>query len=302
MKDLKIIAPIFTLGGKELLPAGAIVNDRTILELIATNRTDHETIRLFEHDTVAVDIREAMYHPPYDIIFADSKHSDHLLALLERCEVIAPILTALDFFKVNDPHTYRHILMVYVLSCFFGKFLLPDFANRIHNIAGGPVHDFGKTNIPLPVLLKKEPLTESELALIHHHSIAGYCLLCYHHKNPAHHSAILARDHHERRNGLGYPQGITDISPMVELVIVSDVYDALLSPRCYRPEPFDNRFALGVITGMAERGEIGWEIVRFLISLNRVGKPDYRTLKISREKRGHSPDDNKYGITVDDDF
>ena len=244
MKDIQIIAPVFTLEGKELLPAGAIVNAETIQKLIASNPNTHKNISLFQHSTVASDIREALFQPPYDIIFANHKYTEHLLNLLENVEVIQPVLDSLDFFKVNDYHTYRHSLMVYVLSCFFGKFLIPDFENHIHNIAGGPIHDFGKINVPLAILLKKGALTRAEFALMHHHAIAGYCLLCYYHKNPEHHSAVIARDHHERLNGQGYPQGITitDISPMVELVIVRDIYDALLSPRCYRPKSFYNRY------------------------------------------------------------
>jgi len=300
MKDLQIIAPIFTLEGKELLPGGAIVNDETIKQVIAANPDTYANIRLFEHGTVLSDIQQAMAHPPYDHIFADNHHADQTLNLLQNVEVIQPVLDSLDYFKANDFHTYRHILMVYILSCFFGKFLIVDFENHIQEIVGWPTHDFGKINVPLSILLKKEPLTRTELALLHHHAIAGYCLLCYYYQDPENHSALLARDHHERRNGQGYPFGVTRISPLVELVIVSDVYDALISPRCYRPESFDNRSALEVITKMAEKGEIGWEIVKLLASQNRTEKPDYKTLEISLEKRGQAPDGNNYGIIIDD--
>jgi len=299
MKNVQITAPVITLEGKELLPAGAIVNHDIMRQLIVASQDTCKAVSLFGYGTVASDIREFMCRPPYDIIYSNKNDAEHLLGLLEKVMVIQPILGSLDYFKTNDFHTYRHTLMVYVLSCYMGCFIIPDFENQLKDIAGAPSHDFGKINVPLSILKKQGPLNSTELLQIRHHSIAGYCLLCYYYKSLRHPSAVLARDHHERRNGQGYPQGITDISTMVELVIISDVYDALLSPRDYRLEAFDNRSALETITAMAENREISWDIVKFLISQNRTGKPDYKTLQVSLAKRGHSPEKNNYGI-IDD--
>ena len=299
MKDVQITAPVTTLEGKELLPAGAIVNHDIIRQLIAANPDTYKTVPLFGHNTVASDIRIFMSTPPYDTIYSNKKDTKHLLSLLEKVVVIQPVLGSLDYFKTNDFHTYRHTLMVYVLSCFMGCFIIPDFENHLMDIAGAPTHDFGKINVPLSVLKKQGPLNSAEFQQIRHHSIAGYCLLCYYCKSLRHPSAMLARDHHERRNGQGYPQGITDINTMVELVIVSDVYDALLSPRSYRLDSFDNRSALEITTEMAKNHEISWDIVKLLTSQNRAGKPDYKTLQVSLVKRGHSPEKNNYGI-IDD--
>jgi HD-GYP domain-containing protein (c-di-GMP phosphodiesterase class II) len=299
MKDVQITAPVTTLEGKELLPAGAMVNDDILRQLIAANPDTYKNVPLFRYDTVASDIRVFMSTPPYDMIYSNKKDTEHLLGLLEQVMVIQPVLGALDYFKANDYHTYRHSLMVYVLSCFMGCFIIPDFENHLKDIAGAPAHDFGKINVPLSVLKKQGPLNSAELLQIRHHSIAGYCLLCYYYKSLRHPAAILARDHHERRSGKGYPQGITDINTMTELVIISDVYDALLSPRSYRLESFDNRSALELITAMAKNCEISWDIVKLLTSQNRNGKPDYKTLQVSLVKRGYSPAKNNYGI-IDD--
>jgi HD-GYP domain-containing protein (c-di-GMP phosphodiesterase class II) len=76
------------------------------------------------------------------------------------------------------------------------------------------------------------------------------------------------------------------------------VYDALISPRPYRPTTFDNRTALEEITVMAQNGKIGWDVLQALVSLNRKDKPDFRNFQVSTEKRGTQPKENSYGKTA----
>ena len=87
---------------------------------------------------------------------------------------------------------------------------------------------------------------------------------------------------------------------MVEIVTVSDVYDALISSRPYRPIAYDNRTALEEITAMAERNEIGWNVVRALVARNRKSKPHHSECEVSVEKRGISPPGNVYGVIVEE--
>jgi len=87
---------------------------------------------------------------------------------------------------------------------------------------------------------------------------------------------------------------------MVEIVAVADVYDALLMPRAYRPIMYDNRTALEEMTRMAECGAIGWDVVKALLARNRMKKPSYKDLVISRENRRSVPCGNLYGKTVED--
>jgi HD-GYP domain-containing protein (c-di-GMP phosphodiesterase class II) len=151
-------------------------------------------------------------------------------------------------------------------------------------------------------LKKTTPLTRREKKIVEHHAAAGYVLLSYYLKDSNDLSAIVARDHHERKDGTGQPRGIRLDDLMVEIVAVSDVYDALISPRPYRPVSYDNRTALEEITGMAERGEIGWDVVKALVAHNRKSKPDFRESSVSGEKRGTPPPGNVHGIVIDDDI
>ena len=110
-----------------------------------------------------------------------------------------------------------------------------------------------------------------------------------------------ALDHHERRDSSGYPRGIPLQDPIVEIIAVSDIYDALIIPRPYRSTAYDNRAALEEITKMAEQNKIGWDVVKILIAHNRKSKPHYREMKISAEKRATPPLYNVYGIISEDD-
>lgn len=304
--DITLSYPVYTFENKILVSPGTTITREILHRLRHENKVVYPAILLFDHGTVAADVRKFMRIPPYDRIFADRQQTEQVLAIMARIHVIAPVLWSLDYFKQHDYHTYRHMLMVSVLSCFFGCHLISDFKERlkdsdcIQEAMTGPTHDIGKVNVPLSVLKKREPLTRAEYEMLKHHTPAGYCLLSHYLRDSRHISAIVARDHHERRNGSGYPRAVTDINPMVEIVIVSDVYDALLSPRPYRPKSFDNRSAVEVITEMAERGEISWDIVKVLVSQNRADKPDYHEVEVSLEKRGRSPEGNVYGMIVDD--
>ncbi|MCK5545061.1 MAG: HD domain-containing protein [Desulfobulbaceae bacterium] len=300
MDNMKLAYPVYTLDNKELLPAGTFLSKENLNALMDANPLTYQSVSLFKHGSVAKDINRFMSHSPYDQIFDDQQQIEKLFQLMENVKVIPPVLQSLDFFKTNDFFTYRHMLMVFALSCFFGGYLIPDFKKRIQDAASGPTHDIGKINVPLHILKKKTALTRSEFNMLRHHTLAGYCLMAYYLNDCDHIASIVARDHHERQNGSGYPRGIRELSPMMEIFIVSDVYDALLSPRPYRPSSFDNRSAVEVITEMAENGEISWDIVKVLVSQNRANKSDYKEVKISLEKRGTVPEGNLYGVIEED--
>ena len=192
--------------------------------------------------------------------------------------------------------------MTFALSTLLSKVLLSEHQRGIHHTtSAGPAHDLGKICVPLEILLKRDPLTRSERSILFQHPVSGYVMLCYYTKDMKNFSAKVARDHHERRDGSGYMRGVKLNDSLVEIVAVSDVYDALIAPRPYRPVSFDNRTALEEVTAMAQRGQIGWDVLQALISLNRKDKPDFRSFEVSLEKRGKSPENNSYGITVDED-
>jgi response regulator RpfG family c-di-GMP phosphodiesterase len=108
---------------------------------------------------------------------------------------------------------------------------------------GVPLHDIGKVALPDSVLLKPGKLTPEERLLMQSHTTAGAETLRAVARQhgaalPFLHMAIdIARHHHERYDGTGYPDRLKgdDIPLAARLVAVADVYDALRSPRVYKP-------------------------------------------------------------------
>ncbi len=100
---------------------------------------------------------------------------------------------------------------------------------------GGLVHDLGKISTPDSILNKPGPLTPEEYDIIKQHPVLGVEIL----KPLQSLQSVqpLVRWHHERRDGHGYPDGLTEkeIPFLVRLLSVADVYDALRSVRPYRP-------------------------------------------------------------------
>lgn len=97
------------------------------------------------------------------------------------------------------------------------------------------LHDIGEVNIPLPVLTKSSALSASEYEIIKSHPQVGYDLL-KEIKFPWPVAEIVLQ-HHERIDGSGYPEGLSNGDIMLEarLLAVADVIEAMASPRPYRP-------------------------------------------------------------------
>jgi HD-GYP domain-containing protein (c-di-GMP phosphodiesterase class II) len=108
---------------------------------------------------------------------------------------------------------------------------------RLRGLAiGGLLHDIGKLSVPERILKKPAALDEDEFAVIQRHPEWGLKLL----RELGGFSAAvqeLVHDHHERLDGKGYPRGLADCSLSLDtrILTVCDVYDALVSPRVYRP-------------------------------------------------------------------
>jgi HD-GYP domain-containing protein (c-di-GMP phosphodiesterase class II) len=300
MSNIKLLFPVHSLDGELLLPAGAELTEETMSFLKASNKSNYNrTYSLLNHGSVKQDILDFLGSPPFNLIFVDHERTE-VLEAMKNIKLIQPILDALDYFKQHDFYTYRHMLTVFALTILVAKDLVPDYQKRVSEITEGPTHDFGKIYVPLDILQKVQPLNKNELETLRHHTITGFTLLSYYLGDHKSLTTRVARDHHERINGSGYPRGIKQHDPIVEIIATCDVYDALISPRPYRSNSYDNRTALEVITEMAEKGEVGWDVVHALVAHSRESKPSYKHIKVSLEKRGTPPPGNSYGKLAED--
>ena len=220
---------------------------------------------------------------------------------METVHLALPILQSLDYFKQHDFYTYRHILTVFALSTLLAQDIFSNYQDLIQGTAAGPTHDIGKVCVPLYIMKKSDPLTPAERNILEHHSLAGFVLLSHYLQDSRNLAATAARDHHERKDGSGYPRGITLVDRTVEIIAVIDIYDALISSRPYRPISFDNRTALEEITRLAERNQISWEVLEALVAHNRKDKPHHGKITVSTDIRGTPPPGNAYGVSAEEE-
>lgn len=115
-------------------------------------------------------------------------------------------------------------------------------AREIEEIALASIlHDVGKIAVPDQVLNKPGKLNDEEFAIMRSHTVQGEALLAQIPLLQAHASSRFAMDiprhHHERWDASGYPDGLRGdaISLPAQIVGLADVYDALRSPRVYKP-------------------------------------------------------------------
>jgi len=117
-----------------------------------------------------------------------------------------------------------------------------------------PMHDLGKIGIPDDILYKPGRLTDAEREVIQTHSAIGARILNDPHSDLMMTAHEIALTHHERWDGGGYPEGLsgTDIPLVGRIAGLADVFDALVSPRCYK-DPFPIEKVLAIIR--EERGK-----------------------------------------------
>ena len=158
-------------------------------------------------------------------------------SLLEDLDALSSgALTALArTIDANSPWTAGHSERVTHVSLMLGERLGLSAGNLDTLYRGGLLHDIGKIAIPAAILNKAGALTDQELAVIKQHPSTGARIL-----SPigAYRDTIpIVLSHHERLDGSGYPEALVggQIPLLARVAAVADVYDALSSPRPYRP-------------------------------------------------------------------
>ncbi len=173
--------------------------------------------------------------------------------------MIEALSTAIEF---RNGESGEHVRRIRDITRFLlentelGEGLSP---NEIHNISLASImHDVGKIAIPDNILNKPGRLTPEEFEIMKTHTTQGGLLLekiPQLHDNGIYEYAFdIARHHHERWDGRGYPDGLKgdEISMWAQIVSIADVYDALSCKRVYK-----DAFPREKVVQMIKDGECG---------------------------------------------
>jgi HD-GYP domain-containing protein (c-di-GMP phosphodiesterase class II)/lipoprotein signal peptidase len=171
------------------------------------------------------------------------------------------IITMADMVENRDSDTGAHVqkTAAYVKIIAEGLKKKGYYAQKITDkyisdiVRSAPLHDVGKINIPDGVLNKPGKLTDEEYEIMKTHTTAGKRMMekaisTVHGESYLKEARNMAAYHHERWDGKGYPEGLHgEVIPLsARIMAVADVFDALTSPRVYKPA-FPLEKALSII-------------------------------------------------------
>lgn len=144
------------------------------------------------------------------------------------------LLTLANIIDSRDQYSAGHSLRVSQYATLMGEALGWD-SERIENLRyAALLHNIGNIGVPENILNNPKELNENEFKIIRSHADAGADML----KNKilVKGAEDVARHHHERFDGTGYPSGIAgeNISTEARIVAIADAFDAMKSKRVYR--------------------------------------------------------------------
>lgn len=133
-----------------------------------------------------------------------------------------------------DSYLYSHAIDVSVLAVAFGRHLGLDKAELEDLAVGTMLFDIGKMKLPVELLTKPKKLSDAEFALVRRH-VEFSVKLMEETRGISQRSIDIARSHHERHNGRGYPKRLpgSQIPVFGRIAAIVDCYDAIISKRPY---------------------------------------------------------------------
>jgi putative two-component system response regulator len=137
----------------------------------------------------------------------------------------------------RDDETGNHVLRIRAFSAALCRDLGIPREETDHVYVASSMHDIGKIGIPDAILLKPGRLNEREFEIMKRHAMIGAEILRDSDSRMLQIAEEIARTHHEKWDGSGYPAGLKGnrIPLYGRIVAVADVFDALTTRRCYKP-------------------------------------------------------------------
>ncbi len=151
-----------------------------------------------------------------------------------RCTFLSAIDSLVRLLEARDPYTSGHSLRVGDYTARLAERLGLDATLCTRLNLAAKLHDIGKVGLPEGILNKPGRLTPEEFTLVRKHPVIGERILGPIIRSRSVRAAI--RGHHERFDGLGYPDNLRggNIPLLARIITVADCFDAMTSSRAYR--------------------------------------------------------------------
>jgi len=195
---------------------------------------------------VAVDVIDDLYHNPQAL--ENFERGEQVVSAIVGA-ILSEEQTIKSLMKVtaHDYYTHTHSLNVSVYALSFGAFLKLSEEQLQWLGSSALLHDIGKSRVDYNIINKNGPLSDEEYDAMKVHPAAGHEIAVdLGITNP--HILDGIRYHHEKLNGLGYPDGLEDskITVFPRIIAICDVFDALTTKRSYK-DPMSSFEALGLM-------------------------------------------------------
>jgi putative nucleotidyltransferase with HDIG domain len=247
------VVQAYSLGASSVIPSP--LDARTLQHKLAMLYADRADDTKADVQPKAMSVSAAALAAMFDAVVT-GKEVDIVEAQQATNAIIETVAangltTWLDNVRRYHEGTYQHCLLVtgvavdFALSLGFG----PTDVKRVGIAA--TLHDVGKAAIPLEILDKPGALDDGEMAIMQGHAVLGYDALCGVRGISA---EVLdaVRHHHEFLDGTGYPDRLrgAEISDLVRVLTIADIFAALIEARAYRP-PMERAKAYSILLEMA---------------------------------------------------
>jgi putative nucleotidyltransferase with HDIG domain len=171
-----------------------------------------------------------------------SEMSNTINSIIDDILVNPDVQISLNDIGASDEYTFSHSVSTTVYSLLIANRLGYSRSMMEKLAAGALLHDMGKVLLDSKIVNKADKLDPEEFEHIKLHTTLGYEALkkCV---NLTELSRIISLYHHERMDGTGYPTGTMagELHEFTRIVALADVYDALVSDRCYRKKWSSNQ-------------------------------------------------------------
>jgi len=200
----------------------------------------HQQNDFFEHFNIAAKIYMVRFHvvKESDLVFGYAFDATEFVSLQK--EIISTqkeiVYTMGEIGETRSKETGNHVKRVAEYSYTLAKLAgLDEEESELLKVAS-PMHDIGKVGIPDSILKKPGKLDDEEWVVMKTHAQIGYELLKHSKRPILQAAAIVAKEHHEKWDGSGYPQGLKgeEIHLYGRITAIADVFDALGSERVYK--------------------------------------------------------------------